>query len=139
MAPFTTTRRVEFCHTDAGGIMHFAGYFEMMEQAEHELLRQLGLSVVMQHEGQTVSWPRVSAKCDFAKPARFEDELEIQIGVAKVGKRSVTYAAEFFFSGQSIASGELVSVCCVIEPGKPLQSMDIPDEIAEKLVSCKLA
>ena len=36
-SPFVTTRRVEFCQTDAAGIMHFAAFFELMEQAEHEL------------------------------------------------------------------------------------------------------
>ena len=74
---YSTSRRVEFCHTDAGGIMHFSGYFEMMEQAEHELLRDAGLSVVMHRDGKTLSWPRVSAKCDYTKPARFEDMLEL--------------------------------------------------------------
>jgi acyl-CoA thioester hydrolase len=139
MPPFTTTRRVEFCQTDAGGIMHFAGYFEMMEQAEHELLRHLGLSVVLAHEGLTISWPRVSARCDFRKPARFEDELKIQIGVARVGTRSVTYAAEFFIDGQSIADGELVAVCCVVEPGKELQSIEIPNEIARTLSNSRVS
>lgn len=138
MAVFKTTRRVEFCHTDAGGIMHFAGYFEMMEQAEHELLRRLGLSVVTQRDGRTISWPRVSAKCDFAKPARFDDELEIQIGVLRIGKRSVTYSTEFFVDGAPIARGELVTVCCDVEHGKPLKPIDIPADFAEKLASCEI-
>jgi YbgC/YbaW family acyl-CoA thioester hydrolase len=133
MTAFQTTRRVEFCHTDAGGIMHFAGYFEMMEQAEHEMLRDAGLSVVMRRAGRTLSWPRVSATCDFSKPAHFEDELDIRIGVAKIGKRSVTYAANFFVDGTQIASGELVAVCCVIERGEPLQAIDIPPDVVEKL------
>ena len=68
---FVTTRRVEFSDTDAAGIMHFAAFFRLMEQAEHELLRSVGLSV---HDvASQISWPRVSAKCDYQSAARFED------------------------------------------------------------------
>ena len=74
---FVTTRRVEFSDTDAAGIMHFAAFFRMMEQAEHDLLRSVGLSVVMHDDEGKISWPRVAAKCDFQAAARFEDLLRI--------------------------------------------------------------
>ncbi len=38
--PFYSSRRVEFCHTDAAGIMHFSVFFQFMEQVEHEMLRE---------------------------------------------------------------------------------------------------
>ena len=44
-SPFIMRRRVEFRDTDAAGIAHFSVFFPWMEQAEHEVLRQLGLSV----------------------------------------------------------------------------------------------
>src|SRR5881275_775439 len=97
---FVTTRRVEFSDTDAAGIMHFAAFFRMMEQAEHELLRSVGLSVVEHDVEGTISWPRVSAKCDFAAAARFEDVLEIEVRVARLGERSVTYSHRFLHQGQ---------------------------------------
>jgi 4-hydroxybenzoyl-CoA thioesterase/acyl-CoA thioester hydrolase len=132
-APFVTNRRVEFCQTDAGGIMHFGEYFEMMEQAEHELLRHIGLSVFEERDGKTISWPRVSAKCDYSSPARFEDELHIRIAVSRIGTSSVTYVAEFVLDGQVIANGELVTVCCVISPNAAPESVPIPDAVVEKL------
>ena len=45
---FRTSRRVEFRDTDAAGIVHFSVFFTWMEAAEHELLRSLGLSVVLE-------------------------------------------------------------------------------------------
>jgi 4-hydroxybenzoyl-CoA thioesterase/acyl-CoA thioester hydrolase len=60
---FVTSRRVEFSDTDAAGIMHFVAFFRMMEQAEHDLLRSVGLSVVMSGAAGKVSWPRVAAHC----------------------------------------------------------------------------
>ncbi len=46
--PFRTTRRVEFRDTDMAGIMHFSAFFTTLESVEHEFLRSLGLSVVME-------------------------------------------------------------------------------------------
>src|SRR5688500_19512637 len=75
---FRTTRRVEFCDTDAAGILHFSAFFQLMEQAEHELLRSVGLSVVMSDAEGKISWPRASAKCDFRSAVHFEEELAIE-------------------------------------------------------------
>jgi 4-hydroxybenzoyl-CoA thioesterase/acyl-CoA thioester hydrolase len=130
---FVTTRRVEFSDTDAAGIMHFAAFFRLMEQAEHELLRSVGLSVIEHDADGMLSWPRVSAKCDFSAAARFEDVLEIEVRIARLGERSVTYAHRFLKSGQSLASGEITAVCCRLRDGLPPQSLPIPPRIVEKL------
>ena len=45
---FSTKRRVELRDTDAAGIAHFSAYFRYMEQSEHEFLRHVGLSVILQ-------------------------------------------------------------------------------------------
>jgi 4-hydroxybenzoyl-CoA thioesterase/acyl-CoA thioester hydrolase len=132
---FVTSRRVEFSDTDAAGMMHFVGFFRMMEQAEHDLLRSLGLSVVMHDAEGTISWPRVGAKCDFQAAARFEELLEIEVQIARLGERSVTYAHRFLRAGQLLATGEITAVCCRMQPGAPLRSMPIPPAIAEKLKS----
>jgi len=130
---FLTSRRVEFSDTDAAGIMHFAAFFRMMEQAEHDLLRSVGLSVVAYDAEGTISWPRVSAKCDFRSVARFEDVLQIEVHIARLGAKSVTYAHRFIKDGQELATGEITAVCCRIQDGKPPESMPIPATIAEKL------
>ena len=62
VATYKTTRRVEFRDTDAAGIMHFSAFFTRMEEAEHELIRHIGLSVFDRDEEGTISWPRVSAR-----------------------------------------------------------------------------
>ena len=81
---FQTQRRVEFRDTDAAGIMHFSAFFVYMEQAEHELLRSLGLSVVAHDDEGEISWPRISATCDFRNPARFEDLLDIALTMLSI-------------------------------------------------------
>ena len=138
-ATFVTTRRVEFSDTDAAGIMHFAAFFRMMEQAEHDLLRSVGLSVVMQDESGTISWPRVSAKCDFQSAARFEDMLEIDVSIVRLGRSSVHYRHRILRGDELLALGEITAVCCRVGAGIAPQSIPIPDAIAKKLQAFVIA
>jgi 4-hydroxybenzoyl-CoA thioesterase/acyl-CoA thioester hydrolase len=131
--PFRTTRRVEFCETDAAGIAHFSAFFIYMEQAEHEMLRQLGLSVSMRDDQGEIGWPRVSASCEFSRPAKFEDVLEIEVTVERLGKCSVAYDFRFLRGGDLLATGKMSAVCCRLRPGQLPRAMAIPDAIARKL------
>ena len=133
-ALFTTTRRVEFADTDMAGIVHFANFFRYMEQAEHEFLRSVGLSVAMdQPDGSVIGWPRVSCSCSFDEPARFEDELEIRLSVSRIGVKSITYDIGFFRSDTQLASGRTKAVCCRFRHGETMQSIEIPREMRERL------
>lgn len=131
--PFRTSRLVEFHDTDMAGIMHFASFFQYMESAEHELIRSAGFSVHSQIDGQTLSFPRVAASCDFHSPARSEDLLDIAISLTRIGTKSLTYQHHFSHEGREVATGEITSVCCRVEPGQPLVAVPLPAEVKEKL------
>jgi len=131
---FHTTRRIEFADTDMAGIVHFANFFRFMEIAEVEFLRSRGISVMMAWEGQKISFPRVSASCDFIKPAHFEDVLDVAVSIHRIGRKSVTYALEFSKEGQLIARGQVSSVCCRVD-SRTLESIEIPASIRAKLES----
>ena len=131
---FVMKRRVEFCETDAAGIVHFASFLCYMEQAEHELLRSLGLSVCeSQGDGWHLSWPRVHVECDFQGSAQFEDVLDITVCVFRLGKKSVTYDFGFMRGVEGIAKGRVTAVCCSVKPGQPLQSIQVPQKYSELL------
>lgn len=132
---FQTQRRVEFRDTDAAGIVHFSAFFVYMEQAEHELLRSLGLSVASRDEEGEIGWPRISATCDFRNPARFEDVLAVEITIERLGRKSVTYRFRFTRADVEIALGSMTSVCCRIRPGQAPQAIEIPSWMAHKLRS----
>ncbi len=130
---FSMQRRIEFCETDAAGIAHFAAFFQYMEQAEHALLRHAGLSVIEDDEEGTVSWPRVSASCDYEDACQFEDVLDVEVHIENLSARSITYAFTFTRDNHEIARGKMTSVCCRIVHGKPPTSIEIPDWIRERL------
>ncbi len=126
MIPFRTTRRVEFCDTDMAGIVHFSNFFRYMEAAEVDFLRQRGLSVTLEWEGRKLGFPRVSANCDYIKPAHFQDVLDIAVTLERLGDKSATYAFEFSLRGELIAKGKVTSVCCRLGATDRLEAIDIP-------------
>jgi acyl-CoA thioester hydrolase len=135
---FKTTRRVEFRDTDAAGMVHFSVFFVYMEQAEHELLRNLGLSVVLADASGPISFPRVGARCDYQRAVKFEDLLEIETCVVRLGKKSVTFEFNFSHEGKPVASGQITTVCCRFDEHGTPKSIDIPSWIAEKLAQASV-
>src|SRR5688572_14018215 len=131
--PFRTTRRVEFRDTDMAGIMHFSAFFTVLESVEHEFLRSLGLSVVMENGDDKLGWPRVSASCDFKGAVKFEDVLDIELTIARLGEKSVTYEFAVYNEARHVAAGRIVAVCCRLRQGELVQSMPIPATIVTRL------
>jgi len=133
---FKLTRLVEFAETDMAGIVHFSNYFRMMEATEHAFFRSLGLTIHGQEMESTVGWPRVSATCDYQRPLRFEEEVEIQLLVAEVRSRSIRYQFVFRMPGSEveIARGAIAAVCATVDKqsGK-LVPMAIPEHIREAI------
>ena len=130
---FKTSRRVEFRDTDAAGIVHFSVFFTYMEQAEHEMLRRVGLNVMTKENDKVISWPRVQAACNYRRSIRFEDVIDIVISVKRLGTKSIQYGFEFFHQQDRIADGEITAVCCVVEHGKPPVPIEIPGSFRQAL------
>ncbi len=136
-APFQITKRVEFRETDAAGIAHFTEFFGYMEEAEHAMLRQLGIKLMTADAEGMISWPRVSAHCDFRGPIHFDEELTILVCVDELGERSVKYRIRLMHGESLIADGYMVAACCRFAPGQKPISIPIPSEMAAKLATMK--
>ena len=154
---FVARRRVEFRDTDAAGIAHFSAFFVWMESAEHELLRAAGVPLVehvtieRQSDSppdavagrnadrpgaawpETLSWPRVSAACDYKAAIRFNDEIDIAVSLEAIGRSSVTWGFRFEHAGRWVAQGRVVAVRCRLRPGLPPTAVAIPVEILGRL------
>ena len=129
-----TSRRVEFGDTDMAGIMHFANFFRFMEVAETDFLMSRGLSVSWVADGVKWGFPRVSATCDYQKPARFADVLTIAVTLEKIGTKSVSYRFDFRSQrGEAVAAGKMTSVFCRAGGPDKLEALEIPAEIRAKL------
>src|SRR5262245_25887382 len=134
---FKATRRVEFSDTDMAGIMHYANFFRFMETAEHGFYRSLGFSVVMPETHPRLGWPRVHAECDYKKPLRFDDLVEIQLLVSEKKSKALSYLFRFRKLNDDppveVARGALTIVCVAHHADGRMISVPIPPEIAEKI------
>ena len=130
VSEYRLKRRVLFYETDLAGIVHFSCYFRYMEEAEHALWRQAGLSIAP--KGADIGFPRVSAKFDYHRPLRFEDEFEVWIRVTDLTKNTISYECELASGASKIASGALTIACVSKRPHEPLKLMPIPQDIANR-------
>lgn len=134
---FKIQRRVEFSETDMAGLMHFSNFFRFMEAAEHAFFRSLGFSVVMTQTDPPVSWPRVHAKCDYLKPVRFEDVIEVHLLVKRKAAKALEYQFHFHkINGAEpveIAKGWITTVCVARDASGRLKATSIPKEFADQI------
>ncbi len=134
---FKAIRRVEFSETDMAGIMHFSNFFRFMETAEHGFYRSLGFSVVMPETDPRLGWPRVHASCDYKKPLRFADEIEIHLLVGEKRSKAITFQFRFRKLNSSpvieAARGALTIVCVAHQRDGTMSAVKIPDDIANRI------
>jgi acyl-CoA thioester hydrolase len=72
-----TRLRVRYAETDQMGVVYHANYFVWFEVGRVELLRSLGHSY-RDLETAGINLPVIRAECDYRRPARYDDELEVR-------------------------------------------------------------
>ena len=126
---YTLRRRVLFYEVDSAGIVHFSNYFRYMEEAEHALWRDAGLSIAP--SGTGVGYPRVSAGFEYHRPLRFEDEFDTRIRIVAIGEKSMKYACALTRGGEKIATGAC-TIVCVSKQGNEMKAIPFPTDIAAR-------
>jgi acyl-CoA thioester hydrolase len=105
--------RVGWIDTDAGGRIHFTAVFRWVEVAEISLLRRLGLL-----DERLADFPRRKVEAEFTLPLVFEDEIDVTLRVARIGRTSITYTWDVLRRGALAIRGSHV-VVHVDEQGRP--------------------
>ena len=99
-------RLVAWNETDAAGHNHFAAAFRWLEEAEHALLRALGMPAE-----EIARIPRVHIDIDYKDRLYYGQEIAVQVTVAKVGTSSCTYDFQVRTAADVVAvSGTLIVV-----------------------------
>jgi acyl-CoA thioester hydrolase len=80
--------RVGWSDTDAGGHHHHASITRFVEEAEAQLYRTVGDPDLM------ALVPRVEYHAEFVGRLYYQDEVEVTLRVAKIGRTSLTYEFE---------------------------------------------
>ena len=97
---FTARTRVGFSDTDAQGIVYYGRYNPYFDLARVEYLRSVGL---LRYESAGEFVMRAN-DVEYFAPARFDDELEIHVRIARVGRTSITYE----FAAHKLPEGTLM-------------------------------
>jgi YbgC/YbaW family acyl-CoA thioester hydrolase len=128
VSEYRLRRRVQFYETDAAGIVHFSWFFRYMEEAEHALWREAGLSI--EPPGADIGWPRVATSFDFHQPLRFEDEFDVHLCIAAITNKTIRYRCQMMSGDVKIATGALTIACVRRRPNEPMKTVPIPPDIA---------
>ncbi|MDP6371869.1 MAG: thioesterase family protein [Vicinamibacterales bacterium] len=76
MRTSTSSVRVRYAETDKMGVVYYANYLVWFEVARTDLLRTMGWTY-REMEEAGVSLPVIEAHCEYHRPARYDDELEV--------------------------------------------------------------
>jgi acyl-CoA thioester hydrolase len=72
-----TTLRVRYAETDQMGVVYYANYLVWFEVARADLLRSLGWTY-REMEASGVFLPVIESHCEYRRPARYDEEIEIR-------------------------------------------------------------
>jgi YbgC/YbaW family acyl-CoA thioester hydrolase len=124
----TLRRRVNFYECDPARIVHFSNFYRYMEEAEHAFWRAAGLSLTAV---QALGFPRVSATFDFHAPLMFDEEFEVTLRIAAIGRTSIRYACVIKRGDTPVATGAMTMVC--VDIGPPMCAVPVPAALRERV------
>lgn len=125
--PSSTTRlRVSYAETDQMGVVYYANYLVWFEVARTDLLRTLGWSY-REMEEAGFRLPVIEAHCEYRRPARYDEEIEIRTEgrLCSPVRMEFVYEVLLTSSQAPAASGRTVHAA-VDRDGRPCR---LPDRI----------
>lgn len=120
--------RVRYAETDKMGVVYYANYFVWFEVARADLLRSLGWTYrEMEHAGVTL--PVIDAQCEYRRPARYDDEIEVRTKGRMLSPVRMEFTYEILFrEDHSLAASGRTIHAALDLTGKPCR---LPDRIAQ--------
>ena len=117
--------RVRYAECDPMGVLHHAKYFEYLEMARTELLREAGFRY-RDLEERGVLFVIVKVECRYRQPARYDDKLTIRCRIERQTRARLDHSYEILRDGRVLCEAKTV-LACVDRQGKPFP---IPADIA---------
>jgi acyl-CoA thioester hydrolase len=126
----TSSLRVYWEDTDAGGVVYHANYLKFFERARTEWLRALGHSQHEMVETTGCMFVVQETSVRYVKPARLDDVLTITVDVRERGRASLRIAQQAWCGDRLLAEGEIRIGCVERATLKPHR---IPGPIFEAI------
>ena len=118
--PFRFPFRVRYAETDAQKMVFFGNYLTYYDTAISEYFRALGYDYANQVRDTGTDFHVVRACVDYHSPLRYDDEIEVGVRVARLGRASLSFALAIFVKGRDepASTGEIVWVNADQSTGK---------------------
>ena len=124
----TSVVRVRYAETDKMGVVYYANYFVWFEVGRTDLLRSLGWTY-REMELAGVALPVIEAHCDYHRPARYDDEMEIRTKGRMLSPVRMEFSYEVVMREDRVATASGRTVHAAMGPaGKPCR---LPDRIRQ--------
>jgi len=122
--------RVRYGDTDPMGFAYYANYLRWFEIGRAEMLRDLGMTYRSVEE-TGFHLPVLDVRCRYLEPARYDDAVAIETGVASIRRASVRFAYRVVrqADGRLLALGS-TEHCFLDRAGRPARP---PPALAELL------
>jgi acyl-CoA thioester hydrolase len=121
-------RHLRWADADAAGRLHFPRIFEILEEAESELVRSIDwpMNRSMGHD-----FPRAHIECNFRRVLSLDDPFRLRLTVGKLGRTSIRYDYQVLNGDDEIALEGTMTVV-VLKDGRPTE---IPPSLRSALDS----
>jgi len=129
MTPFRHDIRIRFIDVDMTGRIHYTSLLRYFEAAEIEFLRSLNLKIEESLQAG-VGLPRVHVECDYLGAIHYDDLLQFEVTVGKVGHSAFRLEFNVMKEQKTVARGNFVIVAMDRASGRPVE---LPAQLAEPL------
>ena len=117
--PFTWTIRVYYEDTDTAGIVYYANYLKFFERARTEWLRAMGFEQQKMAAEMGLQFVISRVECEFLRPARLDDEIDIDVRVTRAGSASMVFAQTARRGADVLATARVRAGCIDMEGFTP--------------------
>ena len=125
---FSAKTRVGFSDTDAQGVVYYGRYMPYFDLARVEYLRSLGL---LGDGNERRQFAMRAMKVEYHAPARFDDAIEIDVRVSRIGTTSVTTEFAAYLESEVLAvTAEQTAVLVDLDTRT---TCPVPDSFRERI------
>jgi acyl-CoA thioester hydrolase len=110
-------RRLRWADADAAGRLHFPRIFELIEEAESELVRSIEWPM---NRSLGYDFPRVHVECRFLRVLSLDDPFRLRLTVGRLGRTSIRYDYQVFDADAELAIEGTMTIV-TLQNGKPVE------------------
>lgn len=129
---FSHTLRVRWAEVDPQSIVFNGHYLTYADVAITEYFRALGIHYPQDLSRDGGDFFAIKTVLEYLAPARFDDELQIGIRVARLGRSSLSFALGIWRGEEALTNGEVIYVHA---DSASRSSSPLPNWLREKVLA----